>query len=287
MDGFFKYPARFGRIAVSIIAGALILALAACPNPTGNEQHTITFDSQDGSPVAAVSADPGAAIPKPADPAKEGYAFWGWFDAVTGGTAYEWPYTLNGDVTMYAQWALSILVPGGETKVGQTLTADTESLEGTGTISYQWQRGDSSEGDFENIADATGETYVITEEDQGKYIRVTVSRGEHKRISGAAGPVDFTLSINISFNYGDITITGNDGANIIYKTGSTPNSVQLSADGYTEVKWYVDGNDDPVGTEDTITLAASDYSAKLHHISFMGKKDGRLYSQVIPFTVRN
>ena len=67
-------------------------------------QYTITFNSQGGSAVEAITANAGTALNKPADPTKTGYTFSGWYSAASGGTKYSWPYTLTGNVTMYAQW---------------------------------------------------------------------------------------------------------------------------------------------------------------------------------------
>jgi uncharacterized repeat protein (TIGR02543 family) len=66
--------------------------------------YTIIFDSHDGSTVAPVTVNAGTPIPKPADPMKTGYTFLGWFNTASGGTAYTWPHTLNGNTTMHAQW---------------------------------------------------------------------------------------------------------------------------------------------------------------------------------------
>jgi uncharacterized repeat protein (TIGR02543 family) len=65
---------------------------------------TITFDSHNGLVVPSITAPNGTQVTKPADPAKDGYTFTGWFSAETGGTLYAWPYTLSADVTMHAQW---------------------------------------------------------------------------------------------------------------------------------------------------------------------------------------
>jgi uncharacterized repeat protein (TIGR02543 family) len=69
-----------------------------------DRQYTITFNSNGGSPVQAVTALEGTAIAKPDDPTRAGYKFSGWFDAATGGAAYAWPHTLTKNVTMYAWW---------------------------------------------------------------------------------------------------------------------------------------------------------------------------------------
>jgi uncharacterized repeat protein (TIGR02543 family) len=71
------------------------------PQPT---RHTISFDSQGGSAVAALTADEGAALAKPADPTRAGFVFTGWYSAASGGTLYAWPHSVTGSLTMYAQW---------------------------------------------------------------------------------------------------------------------------------------------------------------------------------------
>ncbi|MDR2575226.1 MAG: glycoside hydrolase family 5 protein [Treponema sp.] len=57
----------------------------------------------------------------------------------------------------------------GTAQVGQTLTAVTISLGGTGTISYQWKRGSANIG-------ANSRTYQVQTADVGLTIKVTVTR---------------------------------------------------------------------------------------------------------------
>jgi uncharacterized repeat protein (TIGR02543 family) len=68
--------------------------------------HTITFDSHGGSPVTAITDNAGTMIARPADPGRTDYTFNGWFSAESGGAAYTWPHTLNGNLTMHAQWTI-------------------------------------------------------------------------------------------------------------------------------------------------------------------------------------
>jgi hypothetical protein len=98
-----------------------------------------------------------------------------------------------------------------------------------------------------------------------------------------------TAGITADFNYGDITINGSDGSNVIYKDAArSPNRVTLSVGAdYTAVKWYIDGAADPTETGNAITLNAANYSAKAHSITFTGTRGGVLYAQVLPFTVKN
>ena len=90
------------------------------------------------------------------------------------------------------------------------------------------------------------------------------------------------ISITVSFTLGDIAITGSDGINAIRKTGA-PSSLAFSAEGYTDVVWYVDGGT-PGITSDTLTINVSDYAARIHSVTFTGKKNGVNYSsRPIPF----
>jgi hypothetical protein len=57
----FTRMARFGRV-MACFAAALVCSLTACPNPSGSERHTITFDSHGGSAVAAITEDAGTAV---------------------------------------------------------------------------------------------------------------------------------------------------------------------------------------------------------------------------------
>jgi hypothetical protein len=88
---------------------------------------------------------------------------------------------------------------------GQTLTADTSSLDGSGTISYQWGWSDTLAGPFTDILAATAAAYTLTAADNGKYIVVTVTRADNSgsvRSSPGLGPVGLPLLT------GTVTITG-------------------------------------------------------------------------------
>jgi len=57
----------------------------------------------------------------------------------------------------------------GTAKVGETLTAITTMLDGTGTITYQWKRGTTNIG-------INSDTYLVVAEDINSTITVTVTR---------------------------------------------------------------------------------------------------------------
>lgn len=74
--------------------------------PLPETAYTVTFDSQGGSAVGAITGiSPGARIAPPADPTREGYVFRGWYTE----SACENPWvfaerTVEGNMTLYAKW---------------------------------------------------------------------------------------------------------------------------------------------------------------------------------------
>ena len=99
---------RFRGLALVCAAAGLLALFCGCEQPAGGgsnlPRYTISFESHGGSAVAAITVNEGTAVNKPADPARSDYTFTGWYSAETGGTLYSWPYTVNGNVTMHAQW---------------------------------------------------------------------------------------------------------------------------------------------------------------------------------------
>jgi uncharacterized repeat protein (TIGR02543 family) len=77
--------------------------------------YTITFDSRGGTGVSSITKTSGTVIPLPS-PSRNGYTFKGWYSASSGGVKYISPYTVTGNLTMYAQWAQDNVgnISGGE-----------------------------------------------------------------------------------------------------------------------------------------------------------------------------
>ena len=139
----------------------------------------------------------------------------------------------------------------GTAKVGQTLTANTSSLGGSGSISYQWKRGDSSDAINININNATESNYTLSSADFGKYVIVSVTRSGHggNVSSTATGPIAdaiiWTQVSNSIFGTGKVNavaynnnqwIAVGDGGILAYSTnGEAWTKIDLSTiftDGY-------------------------------------------------------
>ena len=148
----------------------------------------------------------------------------------------------------------------GTAQAGETLTADTSSLGGNGTISYQWKRGTISIGSNSN-------TYVVQSADVGSPITVTVTR------SGYSGSVTSNPTSTIGFPplTGTVTVTGTA------QTGETLTAVisLLGGNGTISYQWkrgttkigsnsstYVVQSAD-VGSVIIVTVTRSGYSGEL------------------------
>jgi uncharacterized repeat protein (TIGR02543 family) len=65
---------------------------------------TVSFNSEGGSAVTAISGLDGTSTTLPSAPTYPGYSFDGWFAAASGGSALNSSYTFAGSVILYAQW---------------------------------------------------------------------------------------------------------------------------------------------------------------------------------------
>jgi len=92
----------------------------------------------------------------------------------------------------------------GNTIAGETLTANTSGLVGTSTLNYQWTSSSSLSGAFTNISNATSSTYKLTTTDQGKYIKVNVTREGYSGTATSAATAQVTLPALT----GTVSITG-------------------------------------------------------------------------------
>ena len=68
-------------------------------------QHTVTFDTQGGSPVASVKVEHGKTVTKPTDPVKASFTFGGWYKERECTTRWNFATdTVTADITLYAKW---------------------------------------------------------------------------------------------------------------------------------------------------------------------------------------
>ena len=146
------------------------------------------------------------------------------------------PPALTGTVTI-----------NGEIEVDQTLIANTDALGGSGTISYQWRRGETNVGTNSNA-------YTIQASDVGSAISVTVTRSENSgsvtSASTAAVPPQLT---------GTVSITG------IVQVGQTltANTGSLGGSGAISYQWMREGTINIGTNNNTYTVQADDVGSTI------------------------
>jgi hypothetical protein len=104
----------------------------------------------------------------------------------------------------YAVLTGSVTITREGAAVGTLLRANTTALEGSGAITYQWQRCSTRYGyNYANITSSSD--YTLVQEDLGMYIRVVVTRAGYdgEVASEPVGPVSLPSLTNDS-----VTITG-------------------------------------------------------------------------------
>ena len=97
------------------------LVIAAC----GSQDVTVTFDSQGGSNVAAVTIAAGETVSQPAPPtypSGDGVArtFTGWYTNASATSPYNFSSPVNQDLTLYAGWTENLII-SFNTKTSQSI----------------------------------------------------------------------------------------------------------------------------------------------------------------------
>ena len=121
-----SYPAG-STYTLSSDGAAIILTAQWNANAT----ITISFNSEGGSAVSAVTGLEGTTVTLPAAPTYAGYTFAGWFTAPSGGTALTSPYTLSASTTLDAQWSANPTITISFNSEGGSAVSAVTGLEGT------------------------------------------------------------------------------------------------------------------------------------------------------------
>ncbi len=69
-----------------------------------HDDYTVTFESNGGRVINAVTVDRGSNVTEPFSPSKEGYHFNGWFTDLELTEEYNFQTVVSSDITLYAKW---------------------------------------------------------------------------------------------------------------------------------------------------------------------------------------
>jgi len=154
----------------------------------------------------------------------------------------------------------------GTPEVGQTLTANTDDLGGSGDISFQWRRGTTNIG-------TDSSTYVVQNADVGSIITVTVTRTDNSgsitspsiAIGAILVPVGVTLAEQLSWirgfgqfgNHYIVQISGNENIspiNAALPTGRNNTITIRGREAVREVRLSANGVLFTIGSGVTLVL---------------------------------
>jgi len=154
----------------------------------------------------------------------------------------------------------------GTPEVGQTLTANTDDLSGSGDISFQWRRGTTNIG-------TDSSTYVVQNADVGSIITVTVTRTDNSgsitsppiAIGAILVPVGVTLAEQLSWirgfgqigNHYIVQISGNENIspiNAALPTGRNNTITIRGREAVHEVRLSANGRFFTIGSGVTLVL---------------------------------
>ena len=126
--------------ATRAMAAKVFVVLSGSPS-AAKASYTVTFDSNGGSAVKAQAVKNGAKASKPADPAKSGCEFAGWYTDKSLTKAYNFNSTVKSNLTLYAKWeagsqAYAILYKDG--LLSLQAGADTDPSHGEVLGKWEW-----------------------------------------------------------------------------------------------------------------------------------------------------
>lgn len=109
-------------------------------------EYTISFNSNGGSEVTAITQDYGTVVVAPTDPTKTDYTFAGWYSDSELTSSYTFSTMPAENITLYAKWnsntpvETTLYSTGFETSEGFTTTTvyNNETEKTDGSVTYPW-----------------------------------------------------------------------------------------------------------------------------------------------------
>lgn len=91
-------------------------------------QYTISFNSNDGTPVSAITQNYDTAVVAPSNPTKMGYTFAGWYSDAGLTTPYTFTTIPADNITLYAKWNISQYTISFEENGGSAVADITQNF---------------------------------------------------------------------------------------------------------------------------------------------------------------
>ncbi|WP_400153524.1 InlB B-repeat-containing protein [Candidatus Methanomassiliicoccus intestinalis] len=144
---------------------------------------TVSFNSNGGSSVASQSIEDGSTATKPADPAKSGYVFAGWYSNSSLTTIYNFNSAISANLTLYAKWVEELVftsIPTADMIVHQNnLKSFTFTPKVQNASIVTWDFGDGN-----TLTASSTDPITHTYDTDGKYtVKLTASNNEGSAVS--------------------------------------------------------------------------------------------------------
>jgi uncharacterized repeat protein (TIGR02543 family) len=245
--------------------------------------RTVIFRTNDntGAVYAVRTTTAGSSLDSlfPGAPGWEGYTFDGWnTQADGGGSAFDDTATVNADTAVYAQWT-------GRTYT-VTFMQNHGDLDGTvlDTKTVTVPAKLIPNGDFPAAPVWSGYNFAgwNTQRDgYGAAFGQTTEVPGDLTVYAAWAHEEFSITLNPDAGAGALSQT----AFSVAKNNGGSQTVALTGTGFTNPRWFVDG--DLAGTGSSIDISAATYTAEGHSLTLLVTKNNVSWSKEIAFTVTN
>ena len=138
------------------------------------QTYTVAFDTNGGSAVADVTVAHGDKLTKPADPARSGYAFDGWYTENTYENPYDFHAAVTGSLTLYAKW--NAIVYSDPTYAVSAPTAENGKIAVSPRYAERGERvtvtltpDEGYELESLTVTDSRGNELTLTDKGDGRY----------------------------------------------------------------------------------------------------------------------
>ena len=237
-DGWSSTPLTDGRLGFTLASkdGTLAVEYVFVPETV---THTVTFDSDGGTPVDAQTVNHGEQAIDPGTPTRDGYAFTGW---LLDGEPYDFTTPVTGDVTLVAGWEET----PDPTPVTHTVTLDA----GNGSQPVRVMVVDGEP--VGRPADPTRDGYAFK--------GWTLDGQPYDFAQPVTGDITLTAQWEKLSEY-TVTFDTQDGTSVpaqtVTENGTVTRPADPTRDGYTFKGWQLDGADydftTPVTADITLT----------------------------------
>jgi uncharacterized repeat protein (TIGR02543 family) len=214
---------------------------------------------------------------------REGHIFDGWDSA---GTTYlaGASYTVNGSVTLYAQWT-AITYTVAYNGNGNTGGTTASSIHTYGVYKNLTANGFTRTGyafaGWNTQADGGGTSYA----GGASVTNLTATQGATVTLYAQWTLPAGLVTVNFTGLPQDEDITLSEANWTLSWSANTALAISVSGSGFTAYRWMLDSETTPRGTGASLTLYAGRLSVKQHTLTVLVTKSGVEYSKRVTFTV--